>query len=203
MTFQTKTWVAGLTALGLLFVNSAHAADVGSPTYKAAPDVVYNWTGAYAGGYVGYSWGSADHALTELGPGWGPGMRTFLPPYLSPDLRDHGLLGGLTGGFNVQQGRAVWGLEADFSWSRLKTSGETNWANPNNSIPEIAAFETKVDWFATLRPRFGWLLNDQTLPYVTGGLAIGSVNSSYTLTSLKLSKQHHEYIDRLEPRWRC
>lgn len=56
--------------------------------------------------------------------------------------------------------------------------------NPNNFVPEIASFETKVDWFATLRPRFGWLLNEQTLPYVTGGLAIGRIHASYTWTSL-------------------
>jgi outer membrane immunogenic protein len=39
-------------------------------------------------------------------------------------------------------------------------------------------YESKIDWFGTVRGRVGWLLNDQTLLYATGGLAYGNVSVS-------------------------
>jgi outer membrane immunogenic protein len=176
---------AAIVSLGLaaLVPAAATAADIAQPVYKAAPvAAAYDWNGFYAGGHVGYGWGRFDHSLAGLGPDWAGPLPAFLNTHLSPDLKDGSLLGGLSLGANLRQGRVVWGLEADISWTGLKDSQQSSAPNPNNAtVLHIFSSETKVDWLATLRARVGWLLNDQTLPYVTGGLAIGGVRSSSTM----------------------
>jgi opacity protein-like surface antigen len=65
------------------FGQTASAADMRAPApvYKAAPAAVvpyYNWTGWYAGGNIGYSWGrtKSDFGLAEsIHQHWGPGGR--------------------------------------------------------------------------------------------------------------------------------
>jgi hypothetical protein len=43
-------------ALTALFGGSALAADLRRPAYTPPPPPVYNWTGLYWGGNIGYSW---------------------------------------------------------------------------------------------------------------------------------------------------
>jgi outer membrane immunogenic protein len=66
-----------------------------SPYYSPAPASGYNWGGVYAGGNIGYEWGS----ITNDGAS----------PY--------GVLGGLQAGYNWQNGAFVFGAETDFQVS--------------------------------------------------------------------------------------
>ena len=55
--------IAAVAAAGIALgaVQSASAADIARPVYKAAPVVMaYNWSGFYIGGNVGYGWGKGD-----------------------------------------------------------------------------------------------------------------------------------------------
>jgi outer membrane immunogenic protein len=90
---------AALFALG--FTVSANAADlpVRGPVYKAAPAPVFNWTGFYVGGHVGYGW-AEDNAGVEA----------------------DGFLGGLQVGYNWHFApNFVFGIEGDISWTGVES----------------------------------------------------------------------------------
>lgn len=140
-------------ASGLLAftVGSACAAD---PVSEA----MHDWTGPYIGVNAGYAWGDQEQ-FEELGP--------------SGSHEINGFTGGGQIGVNYQMGAFVLGAETDFQFSAIDGDFRENnrWAcGPNNKC------ETQVDWFGTLRGRMGYAF-DNVLPYVTGGLAYGHVES--------------------------
>lgn len=95
---------AALFALG--FSASANAADVPvrGPVYKAAPAPVFNWTGFYIGGHVGYGWAEDNAGNTA-----------------------DGFLGGLQAGYNWQFSRNfVFGLETDFAWTDVTSAANVS-----------------------------------------------------------------------------
>lgn len=97
-----KILLSGVALVALFAAAPASAADVPvrGPIYKAAPAPIFNWTGFYFGGHVGY--GFSD---TDLG--------------VEPD----GFLGGLQIGYNWQFSRNwVFGLEADISGTDMNDS---------------------------------------------------------------------------------
>lgn len=91
---------AALFALG--FSVPANAADVPvrSPIYKAAPAPVFNWTGFYVGGHIGYGWAEDNAGNTA-----------------------DGFLGGLQIGYNWQfSPNFVFGIEGDFAWTDVTSA---------------------------------------------------------------------------------
>jgi outer membrane immunogenic protein len=74
-------------ALTALFGGSALAADLRRPAYTPpAPPPVYNWTGLYWDGNIGYSWGEVKRDFTVPARGAGavrcghnsrPGFRSY------------------------------------------------------------------------------------------------------------------------------
>ena len=62
-----KRLLIGITAVTSLLATSAFAADLPARTYTKAPvyvEPVYDWTGFYIGGNVGYSWGRSSDTST-------------------------------------------------------------------------------------------------------------------------------------------
>jgi outer membrane immunogenic protein len=103
----------------LVAVTPAMAADlpVKAPVYKAPVAAVYNWTGCYAGGNIGYGWGraSGDFNIPDLGT-LTPPLATSYPISLQPQ----GVVGGAQIGCNQQfDNRWVLGLETDFQGSEV------------------------------------------------------------------------------------
>jgi len=77
-------------------LSAATAADIlggPRPYYQAPAAAYYNWAGFYAGGNVGYQWGSVSNTGTN----------------------PSGLEGGLQGGYNWQSGQFVYGVETDLN----------------------------------------------------------------------------------------
>jgi len=144
----------GRAALGTLALGGpAGAADLALkvPAYAT----VYNWTGFYLGGHVGYGDG-------RLGPGTNPlpEQGTFFPPTIT------GGIGGYQAGYNHQlANRMVFGVEADATF--------TSPADVPRIVP--AAFHGTIDYTGTLRGRVGYALGTW-MPYVTGGFAWGHSN---------------------------
>ncbi|HRF10368.1 MAG TPA: porin family protein [Xanthobacteraceae bacterium] len=151
--------VAG--AIALCGVAAAADLPVNKPIYKAVPAPVFNWTGFYVGGTVGYGWGDNRHFNTFVGVG-------------SQNFDIDGFTGGLTLGVNWQAPGTRWvlGLEFDISLSGIK-----------GVLPVAPGFgcaggcTTDVKWFGTFRGRAGYAF-DRALIYVTGGLAFGEVEGS-------------------------
>ncbi|MGX9145969.1 outer membrane protein [Mesorhizobium sp. 128a] len=140
-------------AFAAIALTPALAADA---LVEAPVAAVHDWTGVYLGGVVGYGWGTT-HALDDGSP--------------SDGIKYDGVLGGIAIGYNKQFGNIVAGVEADFSASGLKGSGDggTGWGC---GTTDTCTFSTQ--WLGTARARVGYAV-ENFLPYVTGGLAIGRV----------------------------
>jgi outer membrane immunogenic protein len=168
------------------FVQFASAADL---PVKAAPPPApapYSWTGFYIGANIGGGWGSRDVSVAPIDPvtvttfannNWGPPPTSF---------DSSGVIGGFQFGYNWQFNRNwLVGFETDFQWSDIKGS-VSNTYNGGTGIPIIpitATASERVDWFGTVRARFGYLPMDNLLAYATGGFAYGQVKRNANLAN--------------------
>jgi outer membrane immunogenic protein len=188
-----KKILFGILGIASLVTTSALAADLPARVYTKAPvfvEPIYNWTGFYIGGNVGYSWGrSSDTSTLTNGAG------TVL--FSSADKSNlDGVVGGGQIGYNWQVQNWVWGLEADIQGTGERGSRAYTCpigiCTPTTTIPGAlpiivpgpavaVALTQKIDWFGTVRARGGVLVAPKVLLYATGGLAYGEVNSSATI----------------------
>jgi outer membrane immunogenic protein len=134
---------------------------VKTPVPKEPPFVVYNWTGFYIG--------------IQGGGGWSRVIQTGATPFSSDTYQGTGGVIGGTVGFNVQLDHVVLGLEADGSGSWIK--GDTIGTDPisGNCGGAVPRCFSNLQSLATFRARAGVAM-DNVLPYVTGGLAVGSLH---------------------------
>jgi outer membrane immunogenic protein len=187
---STFIFSAAVAVSAIVGIGTAYAADLAPRTYTKAPPpmmAVYDWTGFYIGGNIGYSWGrSSDTSTLTNGPG-----TVLFTSAASSNL--NGVVGGGQVGYNWQMQSWVFGLEGD-----IQGTGEKGTRNfvcpisgctpglPNDLLVVLGpavpiALSQKIDWFGTVRGRVGFLAAPTVLLYATGGLAYGGVNSSETL----------------------
>src|SRR5215467_14418836 len=148
-----------LSAIAILIVSPAVAADLSRPITKAPPMVspAFSWTGCYIGAQGGGQWGR-DHTrefVTSTGVATG----------FDQHFNTHGFVGGGHLGCTWQAGAWVWGLEGDFEGSSV--DGGYRLSNLNGT-------DFKSDWQGSIRGRLGWAV-DRTLFYVTGGAAFANL----------------------------
>ena len=182
--------IAAAVALGT--ASGAQAADLAARPYTKAPPAVaavYDWTGFYVGGNVGYGWGgNTDPSLSLVNPGNAGNVTTFLTtgfPGCSsgnqfPNLNPDGVFGGLQTGYDRQFGTWVLGVVAD-----IQGADFTARRNAFTTLAAAAADTTeglsaKITWFGTVRGKAGFAMGDW-LAYGTGGLAYGNTESSISL----------------------
>jgi outer membrane immunogenic protein len=196
-----KRLLIGISAAASLLTTGALAADLpvkAPPVYTKAPVVpVYDWTGFYVGGNIGYSWTNWDS--TDVGGTLiFPGSPTLFSNTASPNV--NGVVGGLQGGYNWQfSPKWVVGIEGDFDWSGERASDT---ASASISFPSGIATgvcdirppctatltgattnDWKLPWFATVRARLGYVPEATWLIYATGGLAVGEMGFSTSGTA--------------------
>jgi outer membrane immunogenic protein len=198
-----KKLLGALAGLALAApMGTVSAADLRLPVKAPAmaPAVVYNWTGFYVGGNVGYSWGDADNDVagtfstitrtrqfrTASGPVPGPGFTdvTSAPVVAAATGtskgRFDGVIGGVQTGYNWQIDRTwVFGIETDFQGSGER--GSTTVCVSASCLAFVTS-ETKLRWFGTLRGRIGVLVDPRIMLYGTGGLAYGNFDLNYGST---------------------
>ena len=181
-----KMWtMAGIVPLGLAVLGAAaQAADIPTPVYKAPVTArTDHWSGFYIGGHAGYGWARTGSTVTpsaeEIGIGAGDPESGPLPG--SP--RADGFVGGGQLGINQRFGSFLAGVEADLSYANLEGSTSATGAPFIGGVFHTA-LQTKLDWFGTVRGRLGVLPTENTLLYVTGGVAFGDVKTSLTATNL-------------------
>jgi outer membrane immunogenic protein len=146
-----------VAALALVAAGPAAAADmpVKAPVYKAAPAnvAVYNWTGFYVGGNVGYLDYRAEYDQPTV-------SAVSASRYVTWDS-DGGVAGG-TVGFNWQFASAwVIGVEGDWDWSNAKGSN-------NYAVGGTTMVGTNIKEVATLRGRAGFVWGSAFI-FATGG----------------------------------
>jgi outer membrane immunogenic protein len=179
-----KQVLAGLAgALALSMSVPAHAADLAARPYTKAPVApvvaVYNWSGFYVGGHIGWGWGQIDNTSAA------PGSTAF--PTGTPFNRtdSDGFLGGVQGGFNWQINSIVLGIEGEYTWTDIK--GSTTTASP--IVPAIvSSASSKTDDIAMVTGRLGYAANNW-LFYAKGGWAWthGGSNGVVTRTGVVFS----------------
>jgi outer membrane immunogenic protein len=131
----------------------------------AAP--IFNWSGFYLGGHVGYGQGKYDVDTATVVGG-------VVVDTASNAFNLDGWLAGGQIGFNWQVDQLVFGIEGDMSWTDIGGDFQYDPLRPE------AIAGADIDWLATLRGRVG-IAYDRTLLYATGGLAwakdLGFANS--------------------------
>jgi len=148
------------------------AADMPSRERVYSPIPMATWNGLY----VGVQGGIASNKTSFNDGG-------FIASNSATHLDEHrtgGTIGGLLG-YNLQEGRFVFGIEGDWSWIGAK-SDRSGVAFDLGGDPVSTSYN--VNWLATLRARAG-LAFDATLLYLTGGVAFGQVKNSVDLISVR------------------
>jgi outer membrane immunogenic protein len=148
----------------------------------ARPAVVADWTGFYVGGHAGYGWSKFDDIDDENLVGFFTG-----DSFGSPEPK--GFVGGFHAGYNWQvSSMLVIGIEGDFSFSNMKKDQTLNVAGGplvvSPFINGIAcgncdlqdSLRVKVDNFASIRGRLGFLVAPSFMLYGTGGAAWAETN---------------------------
>lgn len=179
-----------LLLLGAACLVSTGAAAADLTVIEPAPIYVepaYDWTGFYVGINGGYGGGVFEHPFQLNGPAEivpalvepGPGQIVLATG--SADVTAGGFVGGVQAGYNWQfDENFLIGLEADIQASTIDGRVSFEVTDETGAIVDgtlSADLGTRLDWFATIRPRIGWV-NDQFVVYATGGLAWGQTTSS-------------------------
>jgi len=130
---------------------SAVALGVSVQESRADHAETHDWTGPYIGAIIGVGSVDANFDVNSSGS----------PSSFDALSSDYGFMGGLTVGWNAQDGHMVYGIEGDVSFGDVDTTGS------------ITGTEVTLntDLFATIRGRVGVASNDIFL-YGTAGLAI-------------------------------
>jgi len=203
-----KRLLIGIAAVAFLVATGAFAADlpVKAPIYTKAPvyvDPVYDWTGFYVGGNVGYSWGNSNSTQTLTDPGTGTVLNSAATKF-----HMDGVIGGGQLGYNWQRDKWVFGLEADIQASGQAGNGSAVCAGGTATVlnslcalghigdttpfnvpafPVTGTLAESLDWFGTVRGRIGVLADPKVLLYATGGLAYGEVGASNTVGGFNIT----------------
>ncbi len=171
-------------AVGLLTSGQAFSADLAArPYYKAAPIAYLPWNKCYVGVTAGYTTGpgsdDSDPRIRSASPGLDDSIvNGNVPTRLASDP-DGGVVGG-TIGCNRQYDRIVISGETDLMYSSVRS----NVAVIQGPGVVTTTYNRQLDAIGTLRARLGYTVTDNTLLYVTGGLAYGHVQSNAAIFSV-------------------
>jgi opacity protein-like surface antigen len=194
------------------FAPSVQAADVTAPVLKAPPAAIYDWTGLYVGGHVGWETARTEGSALSIAPS-GQGCLdptgticaaggTLQTP---TDQTLNGWRGGVQIGYNHQFRRAVIGLELSGSWEGVNNQNTGTTTTPGGGITRVSSLacyqsvafsivpvssidtltcNSKHDWTAQAVTRFGYtFMDNRLLPYVTAGVAFTHLQSAQTLVA--------------------
>jgi outer membrane immunogenic protein len=193
-----------LACVGMAALVSAAPALAADLPLKAAPMAVYNWTGWYVGGNLGYGGGNETASETTTSGAAFPLIGPGFPLYNSPNafrLSPQGVVGGVQAGYNWQSAtNFLVGIEADIQGSDIHAGVAcvvgcgapivTTLVNPIlGAFPvRFAAdsFSQRLQWFGTVRGRVGYV-SGLTLIYATGGLAYGDVERTGNVRGVTLN----------------
>ncbi len=128
-----------------------------------------NWSGLYTGVAIGMGQLNATTDIQEL---------CSYDGYDCPkqEMNAHGTAVSLYTGFMMPAGSMfAWGVEGDVNW--LGARGEESHTYVDSGYD--ATTQNKLEFLSTLRLRAG-ITADNTLIYLTGGLAVGIVNNSWS-----------------------
>jgi len=145
------------------------AADLRMPVKAAPVALPFSWNGCYAGLNAGGISTRLRHSVEV--PAIAP-----LPVTFESSDRDVGFIGGVQAGCNYQfSPNWAIGLEGDINYADTNHDGPFRFTRGSEDL--VGSLSSRLRWLSTVRGRLGptW---GSTFLYVTGGLAIGKVESS-------------------------
>lgn len=152
-------------------IGAASAADLKARPYTKAPPMpvasIYDWTGFYVGGQIGYDWRRDSNTERFVATG--------VPDGWSASSNPGGVVGGLHAGYNFQTKAFVYGVEADIEGANISGSGLYS---QNGGAPITDHINNKTDWQGSFRGRVGVAANNW-LFYGTGGVAWADIKHDY------------------------
>ena len=164
--------VSVLTYMSILAAGSAaSAADLAAG--QNGPQTRFDWNGFYAGGRVGYAWGTANWTSSVSGaPNVAGALDLFQPLDAFTDTGSFSQ--GLQAGYNYMlPNRVVVGAEADVTFPGFPNSAGISIGGISNlTSPTLGAetFSETVLTSGTVRGRIGYAPGSWLL-YATGGFA--------------------------------
>jgi outer membrane immunogenic protein len=166
-----------LAATGVIGLGASYALAADLPVKSVpVPSPVYNWTGIYVGGHIGFGFDTIDSTAISGGGAFPPGF-TFLKE------SDFGFLGGGQIGFNYQVAQWVFGLEGDISWTD-DIKGTTTTQAP--IVPRFVTSKFDIKWTSTATGKLGYAWNNLLL-YGKAGVAwadLGGSNATFDSNTL-------------------
>jgi outer membrane immunogenic protein len=158
--------IFGLTLISAVALTSAKAAEIYGPAqpggYKDAPCCAFNWTGFYAGGYVGGAW--SDLRVTDV-----DGFAN--PPGTKVTSDQTGFFGGGTVGYNLQYDNIVFGVGLDLGDLDV-TSYKVVGVGPTRA-------GINGGFYADVTGRLGYSWGPSLL-YAKGGFALFDTNNKFS-----------------------
>ncbi|MFQ3458706.1 TonB-dependent receptor [Bradyrhizobium sp. UFLA01-814] len=147
---------------------------------KAPSTPSWDWSGFYAGGNVGYVWGSATTYAGFIDNA----SQTPLFGNTPTARLDHAGV-GVQAGYDWTVGRVVAGIEGDFVYADQHGRSASNCPGavcnaallPLNA-PMSADLGYRLDWLASIRGRIGVAVTPAALAYLTAGVPFGTVTAS-------------------------
>ena len=161
----------------MVLSGSALSADL--PVAKALPPAfAASWAGFYLGVHGGYGWKQDDFSQSEA-------FQLQTPQSIN-GIRSQGAVYGGQAGYNWQFGRAVTGLEIDFSAADIKGSNGVTETVPfgGGAFTTSITLGERVKYLGTARARLGWLPTDNVLLYGTAGLAWERLDTTSTSSQI-------------------
>ena len=161
-----NTLRAGALGIALLAL-AATSASAGGPGDRGSlkDDRPFSWSGFSIGVHAGHGFeGAGDQR--NITDGLGFIDRDF------NSVKMEGAFAGASLARDWQTGNVVVGIVADISKSDF-----SGFSIPDGNIQNDDGFETKIDWFGTVRGKLGYASGPYLL-YATGGLAYGRVKAT-------------------------
>ncbi len=190
-----RFYFASIFILQIFTTGMASAADLGiAPVHTPVLSPVFDWSGFYAGGHVG--WGKADTNYTDpfgdVGFGAGP---------FSLAVRPSGALGGAQAGWNWQFGSFVLGVEGDLSRTDIKGGGVFNGAPAGlPAIPAVFRYDTNMHWIGSATGRVGYAYQNVLL-FVKGGGAWTEQTHTQTIAVPSFALSSTGALDKTVSGW--
>lgn len=187
-----------MRSVGLILLAAASIAFASEASAQRAT----TWTGFYVGPNLGYSLGRSSTTLSFVDGGGGG---TVFSTGNSFDM--NGPVGGGQFGYNWLIGRWLVGWETDFQFSGQSgrtstvcagglppdalvngTCGPGHVGDTVNdpALPITTTLRHDLNWFGTVRGRFGAMITPNLVVFSTGGLAYGRIDTSSSVTGTNI-----------------
>lgn len=119
----------------------------------------------------------SDGPYVGINAGLGQGKYVEVPDYARDQIKVNGGLFGVQWGYNLKFGSLVVGMETDLQKGGGDGNRSTNLCPGCTNYTDVVKDAARLDWFGTTRVRIGYPVG-RFLPYVTGGIAYGSIGQS-------------------------